>query len=306
MHAILALATGAVHTLAGASFGALAIAVALHLCKVGVEARSWHGIVTHAHPASRIRFRTTLGAFAGAIGANAVLPARVGEALRLGIMRRRVEGSTVGTIAGTIVLETGIEFAFGLVVIGALLAAGRSIGPFGAPLAFGAHPAVIAAIMAGCLVGAVVCFALRRRVSRLASSLARGMSVVRSPRTLFRTVLVWKLLAWTFRFAAVFFFLTAFHVGATMWLVLLVVVAQNLAGLLPLAPGSAGTQQAVLALALAGTVGMGAIVGFGVGMQVATALADVVIGIVAVALVSSWSDARDALRPARRRLAPAA
>jgi uncharacterized membrane protein YbhN (UPF0104 family) len=305
MHAILALATGAVHTLAGASLGVLAIAVGLHLCKVVAEARSWHGIVTHAHPASGLRFRTTLGAFAGAIGANAVLPARVGEALRLGIMRRRVEGSTVGTIAGTIVLETGIELAFGLVVVGALVAAGGSIGPFGAPLAFAAQPTVIAAIVAGCLVGAVVCFMVRRRVGRLVSSLARGMSVVRSPRTLVQTVLVWKLLAWTFRFAAVYFFLAAFHVGATMWIVLLVVAAQNLAGLVPLAPGSAGTQQAVLALALAGTVGMGAIVGFGVGMQAATALADLAIGVVAVALVSSWAVVRDALRPAGRRLAPA-
>ena len=87
---------------------------------------------------------------------------------------------------------------------------------------------------------------------------------------------------------------------------LLVVAAQNLAGLLPLAPGSAGTQQAVLAVALAGTVGMSVVVGFGVGMQAATALSDVVFGIVAVALVSSWADVRDALRPARRRLAPVA
>ena len=115
--------------------------------------------------------------------------------------------------------------------------------------------------------------------------------------------MTWKLLAWTFRFAAVYCFLLAFHLSGSLWVVLLVVAAQNLAGLLPLAPGSAGTQQAALALALAGTVSAGAVVGFGVGMQLATSLADVVIGVVAVALVSSWSDVGDALRPSRRRLA---
>ena len=129
MHALLALGAGAAHTLAGASLGALAVAILLHLGKVAAEARSWHGIVSHAHPVGRVRFRTTLGAFAGAIGANAVLPARVGEALRLGIVRRRVPGSTIATIAGTIVLETAIEVVFGLVVIAVVLLSGRSVGP---------------------------------------------------------------------------------------------------------------------------------------------------------------------------------
>jgi uncharacterized membrane protein YbhN (UPF0104 family) len=118
--------------------------------------------------------------------------------------------------------------------------------------------------------------------------------------------MAWKLLAWTFRFAAVYCFLLAFHLGGGLWVVLLVVAAQNFAGLLPLAPGSAGTQQAALAFALAGTVGAATVVGFGVGMQAATTLADIAIGVVALALVSSWSDLGDALRPSRRRLAAAA
>ena len=95
--------------------------------------------------------------------------------------------------------------------------------------------------------------------------------------------------------------------GGGLWAVLLVIAAQNLAALLPLAPGNAGTQQAALAFALAGTVSAAAVVGFGVGMQAATALTDVVIGVVAVALVSSWADVGDAIRrPSRRRLAAVA
>jgi uncharacterized membrane protein YbhN (UPF0104 family) len=306
MHAILALAAGATHTLAGASFRALAVGIALHLGKVAAEARSWHGIVSHAHPRSRLRFRTTLGAFAGAIGANAVLPARVGEALRLGIVRRRLPGSTVGTIAGTMVLETAIEIVFGIVVIVIVLLSGRSVGHIGAPKALAhSHPLVLAAVGVGALAVVIVGLVSRRRVARVAAAIGRGMSVMRSPRYLLRGVMLWKLLAWTLRFAAVYFFLLAFHVGGGLWVVLLVVAAQNLAGLLPLAPGSAGTQQAALALALAGTVGTGAIVGFGVGMQGATTLADVAVGVVAVALVSSWSDVRTALRPSARRLASA-
>jgi uncharacterized membrane protein YbhN (UPF0104 family) len=304
MHAILTIAAGAAHTLAGASIGVLAVAVVLHLGKVVAEARSWHGIVSHAHPTGGLRFRTTLGAFAGAIGANAILPARVGEALRLGIVRRRVPGSTVATIAGTIVLETAIEIVFGLGVIVVVLFSGRSVGPIGAPTAFAhSHPLALAAIGVGALAAGITGFASRRRLARTTAAIGRGMSVMRSPRHLLRGVVAWKLVAWTLRFAAVYCFILAFHLGGGLWVVLLVVAAQNLAGLLPLAPGSAGAQQAALALALAGTVTAGAVVGFGVGMQAATALADIAIGVAALALVSSWSDVRAALRPSGRRLA---
>ena len=305
MHSILSLVAGATHTLAGASLAALALAVTLHLGKVVAEARSWHGIVRHAYPSGRVRFRTTLGAFAGAIGANAVLPARVGDALRLGIMRRRVPGSTVTTLASTVVLETAIEIVVGLVVIGAVLAGGRSIGHVRAPVSLVAsHQVALGAIGAVFVVLGIAGLLFRRRLARFAASMAQGMSVVRAPRQLLYGVMVWKLLAWALRFGAVYFFLVAFHLGSGLWVVLLVVAAQNLAGMLPLAPGSAGTQQAALAFALAGTVSAGAVVGFGVGMQVATAVADVAIGLVAGALVSSWSDVGDALRPARRRLVP--
>ncbi len=306
MHAILDLTVGAAHTLAGASLAALAVAVALHLGKVAAEARSWHGIVSHAYPAGRVRFRTTFGAFAGAIGANAVLPARVGDALRLGIMRRRVTGSTVATIGATIVLETAIEVVFGLGVIAAVLVAGRSVGVVGSPTAvLHSHPIALGTVGVSAIVVGLVGWFMRRRLAGVTAAMAQGMSVVRRPQQLLRGVMTWKILAWTLRFGAVYCFLVAFHLSGGLWVVLLVIAAQNLAGLLPLLPGSAGTQQAALALALAGTVSAAAVVGFGVGMQVATTLADVAIGVVAVALISSWSDVGDALRPARRRLAPA-
>ncbi len=305
MHTVLALVAGATDTLAGASLLALLGAVFLHVLKVAAEARSWHTIVGHAHPEGELRYRTAYGAFAGAIGANAVLPARVGEALRVGIMRKRLPGSSVASLAGTIVLETAIEIVFGLLVIGSVLLAGRSIGPVASPIAAASsHPLALAGAAAGAIVLAIVCFVMRRRLGRIAHSLAQGMSVVRSPRPLLRGVMLWKLVAWTLRFSAVYLFLIAFHLAGGLWVVLLVIAAQNLASLLPLAPGGAGTQQAAFAFALAGTASAAAVIGFGVGMQLTTALVDVVIGIVAVALVSSWSDFGDALRPSRRRLAP--
>lgn len=307
---VLSLLTGALQSLTTVSLGALAVALVLHLAKIAAEARSWHHIVDHAYPASGLRFRLTLGAFTGMIGANAILPARIGEALRLGIVRRRVAGSSVATIASTIVLETAIELVLGVAVILAVLLGGRSLGALGTPgaglLAVAAHPVVLVGVALAASALALLAFVHRNRARRLAAAMAQGMAVVSAPGRLVRGVLSWKLVAWGLRFAAVYCFLVAFHLNAGLWTVIVVIAAQNLAALLPLAPGNAGTQQAAFAVALAGIASTATILGFGIGMQVTTAAVDVVAGTAAVLLLAARSDVRSAIRPRRSRpvLAP--
>ena len=293
---------GAWHSLAGVSLGALAAAVALHAGKLGAEARAWYWIVSHAHVADRVRFRTTLGAFVGAIGANAVLPARVGEALRVGVVRRHVPGSNVLTIAGTIVLETAIEVVFGAAILATVLLAGRS---FGAGL--GVPPLALGAIGCVALAAIVLGVAFRRRTRALLGRMATGFAIVRSPRAFVARVLSWKLVSWSFRLASVYAFLLAFHVPAAPWTALVVVAAQNTAATVPLLPGNAGTQQAAIGVALAGSASTAALLGFGVGMQAATAIADIVLGAAALLLVARRGDLSGALATLRigRRPRPA-
>jgi uncharacterized membrane protein YbhN (UPF0104 family) len=305
MHGVLAFAVGAWNSLAGVSLGALVVAVALHVGKLVAEARSWHGIVSHAHSPDEVRFRTTCAAFVGAIGANAVLPARVGEALRVGVVRRRVPGSNVVTLAATIVLETGIEVAFGAAVIAAVVVGGRSFGSDGAAGALGpglvAHPAVLIGLACLAVVGAAVGLRVRDRARTLASRMAAGFSIVRSPRAFALRVLSWKFVAWALRLGSVYAFLLAFHVPAAPWTALVVVAAQSVAGSIPLLPGNAGTQQTAIGIALAGSASAASLLGFGVGMQVATAAADLVIGVTALALVADWRDLSAALATLRLR-----
>jgi uncharacterized membrane protein YbhN (UPF0104 family) len=310
MHAVQGIAAGAWSSLAGVSVGVLVVAVALHLAKLAAEARAWHGIVRHTHAGSRVPFRTTLGAFIGAIGANAVLPARVGEALRVGVVRRQLPDSSVITIAATIVLETAIEVAFGLAVVAAVLLGGGSIASGGVAGALGllaAHP-VVATTLAVLTAAAVAAAArFRHRARSLVSRMADGFSVVRSPRTFATGVLTWKIVAWALRLACVYAFLVAFHVPAAPWTAVVVVAAQNVAASLPLLPGNAGTQQAAIGVALAGSAGAASLLGFGLGMQATTAVVDVAVGVAALALVATRGDLRGALatlRP-RRRVRPA-
>lgn len=305
MHGVLAIAAGAWNSLAGVSIGALVVAVALHVGKLVAEARAWHWIVSHAHTPNEVGFRTTCGAFVGAIGANAVLPARVGEALRVGVVRRRVPGSSVVTIAATIVLETGIEVAFGAAVIAAVVFGGRSFGSGGSAGALGpglaAHPAVLIGLTCLVVTGVALGLRFRDRARTLLSRMAAGFSIVRSPRAFVVRVLSWKLVAWALRLGSVYAFLLAFHVPAAPWTALMVVAAQSVAASIPLLPGNAGTQQAAIGIALAGSASAASLLGFGVGVQAATTIADLVIGVTALALVANRRDLSAALATLRLR-----
>ena len=286
---------GAIHSLAKVSPWLLGLALALHLVKVAAEARAWHGIVRGAHDGSPLAFRTTLGAFVGSIGANAVLPARVGEAFRVGVVRRHAKGSSVSTLGGTIALETLLELGFAAFILFVLLSAGRSVGPLGAPLsALVSHPAVALAIAAGLAAGVVLLLAVRSRAVRFARDVVQGFAVVKEPLALGRVV-GWKAVAWTMRTASVVAFLAAFGLPLSLWTAVLVIAAQTAAAIVPFTPGNAGTQQAALVVALAGTTSASTALGFGVGMQGATLVTDLAVGTCAVALVAGLGDLRTAL-----------
>ena len=173
-----------------------------------------------------------------------------------------------------------------------VLLGGRSLGQLGpgaGVLTLAAHPLAPAAVG---LLGAgfvLLAFIQRSRLRRFAAAMAQGMAVVSAPARLVRGVLSWKRVAWSLRFAAVYFFLLAFHLHAGLWIVVVVIAAQSLAALLPHAPGNAGTQQAAIAVALAGIANTAAILGFGIGFQVTTATIDLIAGTAAVVLIAARS-----------------
>ena len=163
------------------------------------------------------------------------------------------------------------------------------------------HPVAAGLAVAAAAVGLPLAVHFRVTVRAALAAMVTGFSVVGSPRAFAVQVMSWKLVAWTFRFAAVYAFLLAFHVPATPWSALAVVAAQNVAASLPLLPGNAGAQQAAIAVRLAGTAGAPSLIGFGVGMQATCAAADVVIGVVAVVLILGSRDAIRLLRDLRPR-----
>jgi uncharacterized membrane protein YbhN (UPF0104 family) len=290
-----------------ASLIPLGLALSLHLAKLGVRARAWHNVVCAAYPTDRPRFRHTLGASLAGTGVGACVPARAGGLVRLGLMRSRVSTSSLPGLVSTVVAESVFDAALAsLIVIAVLAAAGPdAVGGASFPGPLGEHP-VIAGLAAVAVTVAVCGLGLQRRV-RIRSLLgdARvGLAVFAQPTRYLRGVASWQVLGCTLRVASTYWFLVAFHVPASLHTALLVIAVQLLAGAVPLTPGGAGAQQAILIAALAPTT-TSTVLGFGIGTQMTTVLADIVLGGASLILMTGSLRWRRIARAGRRSSAAA-
>jgi hypothetical protein len=284
------------HRLAGVSFALLAIALALHFAKVAARSRAWHNIAQAAYPEERLRFRHSFGAYLCGVGTNAVVPARSGEVLKLRLMHGKAPETRYKGLASTLLTES----LFDVATTAAVLVAGFSLG-----LAFfGSSLPTPLALVAGHpwpLLGAAFALALavvllRHKLPRLAAGSGRGFRILRQPRRYLTTVASWQLAALGLRTASILCFLAAFHLPATPQTALLVLGIQSAADLVPLTPNGAGTQQALLVVALGASAA-----GFGVGMQLATGAMEVVLALIALPLMTgslNWRRAIETAEPA--------
>ena len=101
------------------------------------------------------------------------------------------------------------------------------------------------------------------------------------------------------RFVSFWFFLEAFHIGGSFQNVLLVMSVQAVATLLPLTPGGAGAQQALLVATLVGP-GPIAVLTYSVGQQIAIAVWTAILGALALIFVFRTTDWRRLIRSASR------
>jgi len=110
----------------------------------------------------------------------------------------------------------------------------------------------------------------------------QGLAILRDRRAFLTQVVSWQLLSWVARVAAIYWFLRAFHVEATLEVAFAVIVVQTLSTLLPFTPGGLGTQQAVLLFVLADVASRSAVLAFSVGMHLVTLAVNVAIGFGAI------------------------
>ena len=293
MHVVLHAIAVFFHHLAEVRWHWLAIAVACHVCKLLMASRAWRNIVKAAYLDRRVRWRQLFGAYVAGTGVNALIPARTGDAVKLFIAKRRIDGATYPTLIATVLLQT----LFDMVVAGCLLLWAITLGvlpglhvlPHLPSLDYGwvfRHPkAGLILFVVLLLVGGLLVAWIVERVEDFQRRVAQGFAAIRDRPYYFTRVVPWQVADWTLRLVAVFFFLRAFNIAATVHNALLVQVSQSLATIFPFSPAGIGTEQALLLYIFRGVTSRTSALSFSVGMRVTLIVVNATLGLGAVLLM---------------------
>ena len=276
--------------LAAVRWQALAIALGCQYLKLLLRGVAWRNILAYAYPETRVRTLPVFGAYVAGVGVNAIAPARVGDLVKLSLVKRRIEGSTYPALASSLLTETLFDFfAAGAIFVWALTAGvvpSRQVVEhlpsvdWSWPLRHPRWMVVIAVLLLALVIVGIVY--ARRRVEGFKQDLGRGVAILRDRRAYFTRVVSLQALSWAARLATIYWFLKAFRLTPSLHNALVVQTVDSLSTLMPVTPGGAGTKQGLTAYALRHEFSVSAVVSFSVGMNIAVVVANVVLGAIAL------------------------
>jgi uncharacterized membrane protein YbhN (UPF0104 family) len=273
----------------------LGAAAVCQFFKLVAVSRAWRNIVKAAYRDRRVRWRHLFGAYVAGTGVNAIIPARGGDAVKLFIAKRHVEGSTYTTLVSTVLLQT----LFDMVVAGCFIVWAITLGvlpgihvlPHLPSLDYGwafRHPrAGLVLFVALLLFGGLLIAWIVERVEDFQARVAQGFSAFRDRSYYLTRVIPFQVLDWTLRITTVYFFLHAFQIPATLHNALLVQVSQSLATIFPFSPAGIGTEQALLVYIFgkAHVASKSELLSFSVGMRVTLIIVNAALGFTAIMLM---------------------
>jgi uncharacterized membrane protein YbhN (UPF0104 family) len=293
--------------LADIAWPAMVIALIFYLAHLLARSRAWQNVLRAAYPDRKVPYARITAAYLVGAGMNSVVPARVGDAVKIFLAKRSIRGSTYTAVVSSFFVGSVFDTSAGILVFLYALTQGLLPQPLELPdlpafdIAFWAeHPSLLLFTLTALGIAIVVAFALlARRVEAFWDHIKQGAVVLTDPALYLRAVASWQGLGWVFRFFSFWFFLDAFHIGGSFENVLLVMSVQAVSTLLPLTPGGAGAQQALLVATLVGP-GPIAVLTYSVGQQIAIAAWTVVLGALALVFVFRTTNWRRLIRSASR------
>jgi uncharacterized membrane protein YbhN (UPF0104 family) len=295
------------HRLGDIGWPSMVIALAFYLAHLLARSRAWQNTLGAAYPDRSVPYWRITAAYLVGAGMNSIVPARVGDAVKIFLAKRSIRRSTYTTVVSSFFVGSVFDTTVGVLVFVYAVTQGLLPQPPELPdlpafdIAFWAqHPSLLLFTVTALGILVVVLFAvLARRVEEFWDHIKQGAIVLATPTLYLRAVASWQGVGWVMRFASYWFFLDAFHIGGSFQNVLLVMSVQTVSNLLPLTPGGAGAQQALLVATLVGP-GPIAVLTYSVGQQIAIAAWTVVLGALALIVVFRTTDWRRLIRSASR------
>ena len=285
--------------IANIGWGYLAAGLLLGLACNIARAHAWANALRSAYPGGKVHELRVVASFLAGAGLNAALPARGGDAVKIVLAKRSVEGAAYPAIISSFGALAPFDAAAAIFIL--LYATTQGLLPSAPRLPhlpafeisfWAAHPIVLLIVVASLVAGAFVLgMLLARRLESFWGNLKLGLTIFRQPRRYLSRVASWQAAGWGFRFAQFWMLLEAFHVSASFQVVLLVMSVQAIAGSLPFTPGGIGSSQALLVATLHGP-SKATVLAYSVGQQIAITAWSLAISVLALVLVFRITDWR--------------
>jgi uncharacterized membrane protein YbhN (UPF0104 family) len=276
-------------------------AIVLQLAALGLRAVAWRNILAAAHRRPIPVFSVAC-AYAAGVALNGFLPARGGEAAKIALVRARIPGSKVPTIAGALSLVCAVDAVIAATVVLTMWATG-AIPWIPLPPLPDSHELVTIAAFAVALGALAVAVASTRcsfRLRPFLASVGAGFVVLRSPARFFSGVFPCLLGAWACRIMVVFLTLHAFQIHANLATAALVTILSSVSAAVPV-PGGGGSQQVLATYALHGSVSTASAMSFSFGLQVGVTALNSIAGLAAAMVMFRTLRPLAAMRSARGR-----
>jgi uncharacterized protein (TIRG00374 family) len=293
--------------LAAVHWFALLLGLVFFGLNLTLRSRAFFHSLRAAYPAVSFQWRRVWGAYFAAVGFNNVVPARGGDVIKLFLTRSSIPGSRYPTVAAAFFVESIFDACVGVLV----LVFAFTQGVFPKPPDFSKLSSFDISYLAEHFrftlflitvlgIVAVVAFGmLSIRAKAFWVRVRQGVTILSDRRRYLREVAAIQALGWLCRFAAFWFLLDAFRVGGSVKNVLLVFAVNQVAGAVPLTPGGAGVQQALLVKVFSHNASTAVVAAYSVGQQIAIAAFTALTGLGAIVFIFKFRSFKEVISAGR-------
>ena len=272
-----------------------------------LRSRAFFNALRAAYPGTRFQWRRVWGAYFAAVSFNNTVPARGGDVIKLFLTRSSIPGSSYPTVAAAFFVESVFDACVGVLVL--IFAFTQGVFPkppdFSKLSSFdisylAQHFRFTLFLVTALAIAGIVIFAvLSKHVRAFWERVRQGVTILRDRRRYVREIVPLQGAAWLSRAAAFWFLLEAFRVGASVKNVLLVFAVNQVAGAVPLSPGGAGVQQALLVKVFSSAAPTSVVAAYSVGQQLAIAAFTAIVGLGAIVFIFRFRSFKEVINAGR-------
>jgi uncharacterized membrane protein YbhN (UPF0104 family) len=227
--------------------------------------------------------------------------------IKVFLAKNSIPRSTYATVAATIYTEAPFDAVIGVFVLIYAFTQGvfpkppdfAKLNAFDLSFLASNFRLTLFLITALALLGIVGFALLSRRVVAFWERIRQGLTILRDRHRYLRQVVAFQAVAWLCRAGAFWFFLDAFRIGGSVGNVLLVFGVSAVSGMIPLAPGGVGIQQALFVKVFQHSASSAVVLAYSVGQQIAIAALTAGVGFIALVTIFRFRSFKEAIHAGR-------